>query len=912
MALDALASLVQGGMQGYDFARGSRDPMAEARLAMEVRRQNELRPYRDAQTRVMQQQADQNDLKIAQQRRAEAQRQFSDFDAMASEMGGYSRALRTPGGQRMFLEAYNSSPDREELGAPEIEGFEPIDEENFDRWGFNREDFDRMRAERGSEALFVPWRTNENGDREPVLEDLDGDGMIDAYGGEEIGQMVRPYFMTGDRAGQEFGALTPEQELGGQISIGQGGGQPRQGGGQPRQGGRSGQPLADVDRIWDNMIQTESRGRQFGDDGQPLASDKGALGIAQVMPDTAPEAARMAGLEWDEERYRNDPEYNEQIGRAYFDNLLERYNGDPVLASAAYNGGMGNVDEWVSEFGDPRTGEISHEEFTRRIPFAETQGYVMKALGGGGEAAAPQGQGAQSGGDSVEQLSRPAVQSAVDVATGHDPNRVPSLIERASSGGSGPEVDPTSWLERGWNAARDGVDTAVEYTIGTDAKEAADDVADRYVNQPLSGLARNAGRVIRAGGETATGVTNRGIGAAASAGSRAAGADTDEARETGDRVTRSLDETTGLRAPAEEPAEEEQQPVRHETNLGRRIGEDRGFGPGSAKRAASNDEVLADVRDNTTPEQEASAGQQLMSNLQQTGDTTYSVTSSSGKPSHKDIGHAYTMMARGLIDRDEFTRFVDTGTISADGVQLIQTGMQQAAQTAREQISQTGQTQRNAQENWSEVQRERAKQGGDRDNAVDFVNDANTLGPSTFGVSQEDWEGDFGNRVTGELQNGIWRMRHEVLGTPNDTHSLLQGHQVLTEMEDKVNPKWWEWYDKIFKGERSHNLSADPSMQALAAMDTGLFANEDNARRTVRSLERYRETMNSDPELRQFSRDPRVEAQALVNFHRLAKMYGDEVDLDNPGSEAYDAAMDTAIRTATGPMTLDQLLQDGQ
>ncbi len=37
---------------------------------------------------------------------------------------------------------------------------------------------------------------------------------------------------------------------------------------------------------------------------------KGAVGIAQIMKDTGPEAAEAAGLPWDEVRWKNDPAYN--------------------------------------------------------------------------------------------------------------------------------------------------------------------------------------------------------------------------------------------------------------------------------------------------------------------------------------------------------------------------------------------------------------------------------------------------------------------------------------------------------------------------------------------------------------------------------------------------------------------------
>lgn len=149
------------------------------------------------------------------------------------------------------------------------------------------------------------------------------------------------------------------------------------------------------------IIGAESNGQQLGKDGKPLTSPKGAVGIAQVMPDTAPEAARLAGLPWDARRYKTDPEYNRALGAAYFGKMQKDFGGNPVLAVAAYNAGPGMVSDWINgtnntgkngsglKIGDPRKGEISAAEFARRIPFAETRNYVAKVVaaagGAGGE-----------------------------------------------------------------------------------------------------------------------------------------------------------------------------------------------------------------------------------------------------------------------------------------------------------------------------------------------------------------------------------------------------------------------------------------------------------------------------------------------------------------------------------------------
>lgn len=128
----------------------------------------------------------------------------------------------------------------------------------------------------------------------------------------------------------------------------------------------------DPEGIFSRMIHTESRGRQFGANGQPLTSPAGAIGIAQVMPGTAPEAAALAGVAFDENRYRTDPEYNAALGRAYFQKQLADF-GDERQAVAAYNAGPGRIRSAIQRGGE------NWESF---LP-AETKGYLQSVFGGG-------------------------------------------------------------------------------------------------------------------------------------------------------------------------------------------------------------------------------------------------------------------------------------------------------------------------------------------------------------------------------------------------------------------------------------------------------------------------------------------------------------------------------------------------
>lgn len=101
---------------------------------------------------------------------------------------------------------------------------------------------------------------------------------------------------------------------------------------------------------------------------QSAVSSAGAIGVMQVMPDTAPEAAQLAGLPWDENAYRTDPIYNRLLGIAYLSEMLRKYDGDVEKALAAYNAGPGALDNALATNG---------ENWLVSMP-EETQNYVAR------------------------------------------------------------------------------------------------------------------------------------------------------------------------------------------------------------------------------------------------------------------------------------------------------------------------------------------------------------------------------------------------------------------------------------------------------------------------------------------------------------------------------------------------------
>jgi soluble lytic murein transglycosylase len=108
-------------------------------------------------------------------------------------------------------------------------------------------------------------------------------------------------------------------------------------------------------------------------------SHAGARGLMQLMTGTAREQAGKMGVGYDGYRLTSDPSYNVMIGSAYFQRLLNNWNGSVPLAVASYNAGSGNVRKWINRYGDPR-GQVDMLKWIEAIPFVETKAYVQRVI----------------------------------------------------------------------------------------------------------------------------------------------------------------------------------------------------------------------------------------------------------------------------------------------------------------------------------------------------------------------------------------------------------------------------------------------------------------------------------------------------------------------------------------------------
>ena len=130
--------------------------------------------------------------------------------------------------------------------------------------------------------------------------------------------------------------------------------------------------VANNTKLEPNLIYAVAR--QESAFSEKARSSAGAMGLMQLMPATAKQTAQKSGVP-----YRiNDlysPEHNLHLGSYYLNQLLEKYNGNRILATAAYNAGPHRVSKWLKDRGD-----LPFDVWIETIPFKETRGYVQNVL----------------------------------------------------------------------------------------------------------------------------------------------------------------------------------------------------------------------------------------------------------------------------------------------------------------------------------------------------------------------------------------------------------------------------------------------------------------------------------------------------------------------------------------------------
>lgn len=106
-------------------------------------------------------------------------------------------------------------------------------------------------------------------------------------------------------------------------------------------------------------------------------SNKSAIGLMQIMKETAKEVSKMIDLQLTDEELEvklKEADLNINLGTKYLSILIERYQNIEI-AITAYNAGIGTVDNWIEK------GIIKSDgSDIENIPYKETNNYVRKIL----------------------------------------------------------------------------------------------------------------------------------------------------------------------------------------------------------------------------------------------------------------------------------------------------------------------------------------------------------------------------------------------------------------------------------------------------------------------------------------------------------------------------------------------------
>ena len=104
-------------------------------------------------------------------------------------------------------------------------------------------------------------------------------------------------------------------------------------------------------------------------------SSAGALGLMQLMPSTARYQSKKLGLSRPSVTDILSTEQNLLLGSAYLNNMLAKFSGNMVLATAAYNAGPNRVLRWL-----PKNGDVPADIWVDTLPYKETRQYVRAVM----------------------------------------------------------------------------------------------------------------------------------------------------------------------------------------------------------------------------------------------------------------------------------------------------------------------------------------------------------------------------------------------------------------------------------------------------------------------------------------------------------------------------------------------------
>ncbi|MBN1621755.1 MAG: lytic transglycosylase domain-containing protein [Endomicrobiales bacterium] len=102
-------------------------------------------------------------------------------------------------------------------------------------------------------------------------------------------------------------------------------------------------------------------------------SHRGAIGLMQLMPDTAKELAEELKYNNFDAKYLENPNVNIHLGTYYLSKLFKEFNNNKILTLAAYNAGKSKVMNWY------RQNPLMEVE-VKDIPYKETKSYIKSVM----------------------------------------------------------------------------------------------------------------------------------------------------------------------------------------------------------------------------------------------------------------------------------------------------------------------------------------------------------------------------------------------------------------------------------------------------------------------------------------------------------------------------------------------------
>lgn len=100
-------------------------------------------------------------------------------------------------------------------------------------------------------------------------------------------------------------------------------------------------------------------------------SPVGARGLMQLMPQTAASVTKSLGIR---DNPLTDPAHNIRLGTTYLSLRYGNLGNNPILATGAYNAGIGAVKRWIGEPLPP------WDLWVETVPYKETREYIARVL----------------------------------------------------------------------------------------------------------------------------------------------------------------------------------------------------------------------------------------------------------------------------------------------------------------------------------------------------------------------------------------------------------------------------------------------------------------------------------------------------------------------------------------------------